>query len=124
MSATTSAATTIPNTSPLAHRVHDDPAPIRRDQTLELDVVAGGDPVRLAHILATMVNNSPMALVAVTVGEQSAYPVPAMVITRREPMRFTLRMRDVNRRLDGLVVEEIVSIVSTMCTIVDRRRHP
>jgi hypothetical protein len=96
--------------------------PIRRDRTLELEVVAGGDPVRLAHILATMVNNSPMALAAVTVGEQSAYPVPATVITRRRPMRLTLRMRDVNRTLDALVVEEVASIVSTMCTVVERRR--
>jgi hypothetical protein len=31
-------------------------------------------------------------------------------------------MRDVNRTLDALVVEEVASIVSTMCTVVERRR--
>jgi hypothetical protein len=124
MSATSSPAADVAATSLLAPPTPPCTAPLRRDRTLELEVVAGGDPVRLVQILAAMVESSPMALTAVTVGERSAYPVTATVITRRRPMRLTLHLRDVNRALDALVVEEVTSIVSTMCTVIERRRLP
>lgn len=106
--------------APLHHR----PTRDRREQTLELEIVAGGDPVRLAHMLATMVESSPMALATVAVSEQSAHPAPATVVTRRRPMRLTLRMRGTDRQLDGPLVEEVATLVSTMCTVVERRRLP
>jgi hypothetical protein len=96
----------------------------RGHRTLELEVVAGGDPVRLAHMLATLVNNSPMALASVSVGDQSAYPVPASCVTPRGPMLLTLRMRDRNQHIDGLLVEQIVGTVSSVCRVVEARRRP
>ena len=95
-----------------------------RQRTLEVEVIAGGDPTRLARILATLVNNSPMALARVTVGEHAAYPVPSSMVTRRGPMLLTLRMRNRSQPLDGLLAAEIVEIVSTMCRVVEARRRP
>lgn len=93
------------------------------ERTLEVEVVAGGDPVRLARILVTMVNNSPMALTEVRVGDRSAYPVPDRTsVTDRGPLHLTLHLRDRSRRLDALVVEEVLALVSTMCRVVQVRR--
>lgn len=93
------------------------------ERTLEVEVVAGGDPVRLARILATMVNNSPMALAEVRVGDRSAYPVPDRTsVTDRGPLHLTLHLRDRSRRLDALVVEEVLALVSSMCRVVQVRR--
>lgn len=98
-----------------------DPRPA--EQTLQLEVIAGGDLARLARILATMVNNSPMALAEVHVGERHAYPVPdRTVVTHRGPVRLTLHLRDRSRRLDALVVEEVVALVSSMCRVVQVQR--
>lgn len=92
-------------------------------RTLEIEVIAGGDPARLARILATMVNNSPMALAEVRAGDSVAYPVPdRIVVTQRGPLHLTLRLRDTTRRLDTLVVEEVVAIVSSMCQVVQVHR--
>lgn len=124
--------TSIRTDAPLRHqgpragaRMHR--APSRGDEaperTLQLEVVAGGDPARLARILATMVNNSPMALAEVHVGERHAYPVPdRTVVTHRGPVRLTLHLRDRSRRLDALVVEEVVALVSSMCQVVHVER--
>lgn len=124
--------TSIRTDAPLRHqgpragaRMHR--APSRGDEaperTLQLEVVAGGDPARLARILATMVNNSPMALAEVHVGERHAYPVPdRTVVTHRGPVRLTLHLRDRSRRLDALVVEEVVALVSSMCRVVHVER--
>jgi hypothetical protein len=121
--------TSIRTDAPLRHqgpragaRVHR--APSRApERTLQLEVVAGGDPARLARILATMVNNSPMALAEVHVGERHAYPVPdRTVVTHRGPVRLTLHLRDRSRRLDALVVEEVVALVSSMCRVVHVER--
>lgn len=108
-----------------AARVHRAPSRAHdaAERTLQLEVVAGGDPTRLARILATMVNNSPMALAEVHVGERHAYPVPdRTVVTHRGPMRLTLHLRDRSRRLDALVVEEVVALVSSMCRVVHVER--
>ena len=107
---------------------HDPPRPARstsvRQRTLEIEVIVGGDPIRFGRVLSALVNNSPMALAAVTAGERAVYPVPSSVVTRRRPIVLTLRMRDRNQHLDGLLVAEIVSIVSTMCTVVEVWRRP
>ena len=86
--------------------------------------MAGGDPARFARILATLVNNSPMALSQVSVGDHTAYPVPSSSVTQRGPMVVTLHLRDRSQHLDGLLVAEIVEIVSTMCQVVESRRRP
>ena len=93
-------------------------------RTLELEVVAGGDPERFARIVSALVNNSPMALASVQVGDQRAYPVPSRVAAGRGPMVLTLRPRNAAEVLDRFLVEQIVAIVSTTARVVDARRLP
>jgi hypothetical protein len=97
------------------------PARPREDRVLEVEVVAGGDPARTARMLSAMVNNSPMALCEVLVGDQSAYPVPSTTCTPRGPMVLRLRLRDRGQVLDGLHVAEVVEIIGSLCRVVDTR---
>jgi hypothetical protein len=39
-------------------------------------------------------------------------------------MLLTLRMRDRNQHIDGLLVEQIVGTVSSVCRVVEARRRP
>ncbi len=100
------------------------PMPRPRYRTLEIEVVAGGDPARFARIVSALVNNSPMALASVQVGDQRAYPVPSLAASGRGPMVLTLRPRDAAEVLDRFLVEQIVAIVSTTARVVDARRLP
>lgn len=100
------------------------PMPRPPYRTLEVEVVAGGDPVRFARIVSALVNNTPMALASVQVGDQSAYPVPARVTPGRGPMVLTLRPRNAAEVLDRLLMEQIVAIVATTARVVDARRIP
>ena len=101
-----------------------EPMPRPPYRTLELEVVAGGDPARFARIVAALVNNSPMALASVQVGDRSAYPVPSRAAAGRGPMVLTLRPRNAAEVLDRFLVEQIVAIVSSAARVVDARRLP
>ncbi len=89
---------------------------------LEIEVMAGGDPVRFARIASTMVNNTALALFEVLVDERAAYPVPATVVATRGRCVLRLRLRNAGDVLDQLMVEEVVAILSTTCRVVDVHR--
>lgn len=110
-------------TRPADRQPSDDNHPVAppRYSILEIELVAEGDPIRLARILATMVNNSPMALSSVHVGDLVAYPVPAETASQHGPMVLTLRMRDHRQHIDVLIVEQIVGVVSVIGHVLNVR---
>lgn len=90
---------------------------------LELVVMAGGGIDRFARIISAMVNNTPVALYEVLVGEQTAYPV-GEAVTPRGPAVLRFRPRHGGRGIDGLLVEQVVGIVGSMARVLDVRYGP
>ena len=91
-----------------------------RSSTLEIDVLMGGSALRFGRTMSSMVNNTPMSLYEVLVGDEVAYPV-SRVVTARGPVVLRLRMRNTSRCIDALAVEEVVEIVSRTAQVLDVR---
>jgi hypothetical protein len=87
---------------------------------LEVVVMAGGSADRFGRMVSALVNNTPVALYEVLVGEQRAYPVgPA--VTARGPVVLRFRPRNPARGVDGLVVEQVVALVGGVARVLDVR---
>lgn len=95
-----------------------------RCRTLQLDVLADGDPVRWCRMVSAMVNNTELALVEVLVHGRPAWPVADADIPSGAPRRLLFRIRDTTGVLDQLLVEQTVAIVARTGLVVDARRHP
>jgi len=90
--------------------------------SLEIDVVADGDPVRFARRTSALVNNTAITLCEVLVEGRSCYPVSAPVISARQRRLLRFKLRDHTGYLDELMVAEIVAIVAETCEVVEVRR--
>lgn len=109
---------TFPGITP--HITDRRPTETSQSPQLEVIVLTGGNPVRFGRMISAMVNNTPMALFEVMVGERVAYPVPS-VVTARGPVALRFRARNVQRTMNGLDVEEVLGIVSSMARILEVR---
>jgi hypothetical protein len=90
------------------------PAP----RTLLLEIRDDGDPVRMAHIVSSLVNNTRVALSQVTVQDAPVYPVAVTDIPDGNHREAQFRLRDGSLTLDGLLTEQVVAAVSTRYRVV------
>ena len=96
------------------------PAP----RTLVLEIRDPGDPVRMAHIVSSLVNNTRVALSQVTVLGAPVYPVAETDIPASDQREAQFRLRDGSLTLDGLLTEQVVAAVSARYRVVAVRHVP
>jgi hypothetical protein len=96
------------------------PAP----RTLVLEIRDPGDPVRMAHIVSAVVNNTRVALSQVTVLGAPVYPVAVSDIPAGELREARFWLRDGSLTLDGLLTEQVVAAVSSLYRVVAVRHVP
>lgn len=119
---------TIDHRSAVAHPRDGDPTgtevPAPGLRTLVLEVRDGGDPVRFARIVSSMVNNTRVALAEVTVAGVPVFPVPVSRVPAGDGREARFWLRDAGHALDRLLTEEVVEIVSSAYRVISVRREP
>ena len=90
-----------------------------------LEVRDGGDPVRFARIVSSMVNNTRVALAEVTVAGVPVLPVPVSRVPAGDGREARFWLHDAGHALDRLLTEEVVEIVSSAYRVISgSRREP
>ncbi len=93
-------------------------------RTLVVKTRDSGDAMRFARVVSAMVNDTKMSLTSMTVGDTVAYPVAVTELPDHDHRELRFRLRDTSLVLDGLLAEQIVSIVAQAAPVDSIRYEP
>jgi len=94
---------------------HPDSLEILR--TLVIETQDPGDAATLARVVSAMVNDTKVYLASMTVSDTAVYPVAGHELPDHDHRELRFRLRDNSLVLDGLLTEQIVTIVASVAPV-------